>query len=193
MDARLVALNCDPHVRAGYLSCYLGHTVRSARAGGRGDHRLRAEVTSSVGDSLIIRGNHHSGEGAASLTAAPDMLEHRLTGHQRKGFAGKARGLKASRDDGDAGCHCPGPSLIARNTGASVSAKMQIPLAHVEAGLRSRDRSMPEELNRLVTDQLADLLLTPSVDANENLRREGIAPERIFFVGNVMIDSLLAS
>jgi len=76
---------------------------------------------------------------------------------------------------------------------ALVSAKMQIPLAHVEAGLRSRDRSMPEELNRLVTDQLADLLLTPSVDANENLRREGIAPERIFFVGNVMIDSLLAS
>ena len=52
---------------------------------------------------------------------------------------------------------------------------------------------MPEEINRLVTDQLADLLLTPSIDANENLCREGIPPERIFFVGNVMIDSLLAS
>ncbi|HME91429.1 MAG TPA: UDP-N-acetylglucosamine 2-epimerase (non-hydrolyzing) [Myxococcaceae bacterium] len=76
---------------------------------------------------------------------------------------------------------------------ALVCAKMRIPLAHVEAGLRSRDRSMPEEINRLVTDQLADLLLTPSTDANENLRREGIPAERIFFVGNVIIDSLLAS
>jgi UDP-N-acetylglucosamine 2-epimerase (non-hydrolysing) len=72
-----------------------------------------------------------------------------------------------------------------------VSAKMQIPVAHVEAGLRSFDRTMPEELNRLVTDQLADLLLTPSADADENLRREGVPASRIRRVGNVMIDTLV--
>jgi len=75
---------------------------------------------------------------------------------------------------------------------ALVAAKALIPLAHVEAGLRSYDRTMPEEINRMVTDRLAALLLTPSPDANENLRKEGIDESRIFFVGNVMIDSLLA-
>lgn len=69
-------------------------------------------------------------------------------------------------------------------------AKLGVRVAHVEAGLRSRDRTMPEEINRLLTDQLADLLLTPSVDADENLLAEGIPKERIRFVGNVMIDSL---
>lgn len=71
-----------------------------------------------------------------------------------------------------------------------VAAKMLIKVAHIEAGLRSGDRTMPEEINRLVTDALADLLLTPSRDADENLLREGIAPQKIRFVGNVMIDSL---
>jgi UDP-N-acetylglucosamine 2-epimerase (non-hydrolysing) len=74
---------------------------------------------------------------------------------------------------------------------ALVCAKLSIKVAHVEAGLRSRDRTMPEEINRLLTDQLADLLFTPSADAGENLRAEGISAERIRFVGNVMIDSLL--
>ena len=72
-----------------------------------------------------------------------------------------------------------------------VAAKMGIPIGHVEAGLRSRDRRMPEEVNRLITDQLAVLLLTPSVDGNENLVREGVDPERIHLVGNVMIDTLV--
>lgn len=74
---------------------------------------------------------------------------------------------------------------------ALVCVKLGVKVAHVEAGLRSRDRTMPEEINRLLTDQIADLLLTPSTDANANLRAEGIPPERIRFVGNVMIDSLL--
>jgi len=74
---------------------------------------------------------------------------------------------------------------------ALVCAKLEIRLGHVEAGLRSFDRSMPEEINRLVTDQLADLLFTPSPDGDENLRKEGIAAEKIFRVGNVMIDSLV--
>jgi UDP-N-acetylglucosamine 2-epimerase (non-hydrolysing) len=72
-----------------------------------------------------------------------------------------------------------------------VAAKAGVPIAHVEAGLRSRDMSMPEEINRIVTDRLASLLLTPSRDADENLKAEGVAPERIHFVGNVMIDTLL--
>jgi UDP-N-acetylglucosamine 2-epimerase (non-hydrolysing) len=74
---------------------------------------------------------------------------------------------------------------------ALVSVKLGIKVAHVEAGLRSRDRTMPEEINRLLTDQIADLLLTPSRDADQNLVAEGIPAERIRFVGNVMIDSLL--
>jgi UDP-N-acetylglucosamine 2-epimerase (non-hydrolysing) len=72
-----------------------------------------------------------------------------------------------------------------------VCAKLGVKVGHVEAGLRSFDRTMPEEINRLVTDQLADLLFTPSEDGDENLRREGVAPEKIFLVGNVMIDSLV--
>jgi len=73
---------------------------------------------------------------------------------------------------------------------ALVCVKLGVKVAHVEAGLRSRDRSMPEEINRLLTDQIADLLFTPSLDANENLLAEGIPHDRIRFVGNVMIDSL---
>src|SRR6266566_1765164 len=73
---------------------------------------------------------------------------------------------------------------------ALVCVKLGVKVAHVEAGLRSRDRMMPEEINRLLTDQIADLLFTPSADADENLRAEGIPPERIRLVGNIMIDSL---
>lgn len=74
---------------------------------------------------------------------------------------------------------------------ALVACKLGTRIAHIEAGLRSFDRTMPEEINRLLTDQIADLLLTTSPEADENLRREGIAPERIHFVGNTMIDTLV--
>jgi UDP-N-acetylglucosamine 2-epimerase (non-hydrolysing) len=74
---------------------------------------------------------------------------------------------------------------------ALVCSKLGVPVGHVEAGLRSRDRSMPEEINRLLTDQLSDLLFTPSSDADENLRREGIDAEKIHLVGNAMIDTLV--
>src|SRR6516225_1475548 len=74
---------------------------------------------------------------------------------------------------------------------ALVAAKLGIKVAHVEAGLRSFDRTMPEEINRLVTDALASLLFTTSRDADENLRHEGADSSKIFFVGNVMIDTLL--
>lgn len=74
---------------------------------------------------------------------------------------------------------------------AMVCAKMGIRLGHVEAGLRSRDRSMPEEINRIVTDALADMLFTPSEDGNANLAAEGVPADRVWLVGNVMIDTLI--
>ena len=74
---------------------------------------------------------------------------------------------------------------------ALAAVKLHIPLAHVEAGLRFYDLTMPEEVNRLLTDAISDYLFTPSPDADENLKREGIPEDRIFLVGNIMVDSLL--
>jgi UDP-N-acetylglucosamine 2-epimerase (non-hydrolysing) len=74
---------------------------------------------------------------------------------------------------------------------ALVAVKLGIPVAHLEAGLRSFDRTMPEEINRLLTDQISDALLTPSSDAAENLRREGVDASKIHLVGNIMMDSLV--
>ena len=71
-----------------------------------------------------------------------------------------------------------------------VAAKLLIPVGHIESGLRSRDRTMPEEVNRLVTDALSDILFTTSRDADENLVAEGVPKGKIFFVGNTMIDTL---
>jgi len=76
---------------------------------------------------------------------------------------------------------------------ALVCSKLGVKVAHVEAGLRSCDRTMPEEINRIVTDTISDLLLTTSQDANENLKAEGVSEDKINFVGNVMIDSLFYS
>ena len=76
---------------------------------------------------------------------------------------------------------------------ALTAVKLGIKVAHVEAGLRSFDRTMPEEINRILTDQISDMLFTTGKDADENLRKEGIDSKKIFFVGNVMIDSLLRS
>ena len=75
---------------------------------------------------------------------------------------------------------------------ALVASKLGVPVAHVEAGLRSFDRRMPEEVNRVLTDQISDLLFTTEASALENLTREGVDPSRVHFVGNVMIDTLLA-
>lgn len=77
--------------------------------------------------------------------------------------------------------------------GAIVSSKLHIPLAHIEAGLRSFDVSMPEEINRMLTDQVSDFLFTTCEDGDKNLKKEGIKKERIFLVGDIMIDTLLAN
>src|ERR1700683_286511 len=91
--------------------------------------------------------------------------------------------------------HRPDLVLVVGDVNSTVAAslaaaKLGIPIAHVEAGLRSFDRTMPEEINRVVTDALADYLFVTEVDAVENLRREGRPSDRIYFVGNVMIDAL---
>ena len=70
-----------------------------------------------------------------------------------------------------------------------VASKLHISIAHLEAGLRSRDKTMPEEINRILTDQLSDLLWTPSIDGNENLEKEGVDRDKVELVGNIMIDS----
>ena len=74
-----------------------------------------------------------------------------------------------------------------------VAKKLNIKVCHIEAGLRSGDMTMPEEINRLVTDRLSDLLLTPYRLSSENLRKEGMSEEKIHFVGNIMIDTLEAN
>jgi len=93
---------------------------------------------------------------------------------------------------------CPDLVVVVGDVNATMAtaitaAKLHIPVAHVEAGLRSRDMTMPEEINRLITDAIADLLFTPSPDADSNLLAEGVAPARIRLVGNIMIDSLVDS
>lgn len=90
----------------------------------------------------------------------------------------------------------PGLVLVVGDVNSTLAcsvtaAKLGVAVAHVEAGLRSFDRTMPEEINRLVTDALSELLFTTCEEANEHLRREGVAPEKIHFVGNVMIDTLI--
>ena len=91
--------------------------------------------------------------------------------------------------------HSPALVVVAGDVNSTLAcalsaAKLNIAIAHIEAGLRSYDRTMPEEINRVLTDHLADLLFTTERDANDNLRREGIPSEKIYFVGNSMIDSL---
>jgi UDP-N-acetylglucosamine 2-epimerase (non-hydrolysing) len=101
-----------------------------------------------------------------------------------------------SRFEGVVAEHQPDMVLVYGDVNSTVAAalvcaKLLIPVAHVEAGLRSFDRTMPEEINRLLTDQISSLLFTPSNDGNRNLEREGVAAEKIHLVGNVMIDTLL--
>jgi UDP-N-acetylglucosamine 2-epimerase (non-hydrolysing) len=97
----------------------------------------------------------------------------------------------------EAACEREKPSMVVVSgdvnstvAGAMAAAKLGVPVAHVEAGLRSFDRSMPEELNRIVTDHLSELLFTTEASGNRNLQREGIPEEKIHFTGNCMVDSL---
>ena len=116
------------------------------------------------------------------------------------GSGSHARQTAAIMDRLEPVCESTGPDVVlvygdvnSTVAAALVAAKLGIAVGHVEAGLRSRDRTMPEELNRVVTDHIADLLFAPSREAVENLSNEGLPPEHIHFVGNVMIDALAAA
>jgi UDP-N-acetylglucosamine 2-epimerase (non-hydrolysing) len=159
---------------------------------------LAAFDRADVDTTLVHTGQHYDPEMSDRFFAdlsmrAPDV--HLGTG---SGSHAQTTARVMSAFDDVVAAHAPQSVVVVGDVDSTlacslVAAKRHIPLAHVEAGLRSLDRRMPEEVNRLVVDTLADWLLTPSPDATENLVREGIDPRRIFWVGNVMADSLLAT
>ena len=120
------------------------------------------------------------GSGSHAEQTGKVMIEFEKVCFETKSFAYKKPDLIVVFGDVNSTLAC-----------ALVGAKLDIPVVHVEAGLRSFDRAMPEEINRIVTDHVSDYLFTTCEDANDNLRNEGIAKEKIHFVGNTMIDSLM--
>jgi UDP-N-acetylglucosamine 2-epimerase (non-hydrolysing) len=157
--------------------------------------------------TLVHTGQHYDPGMSDVFFRELDLPEphHHLgcgSGSHAEQTAAVMRGFERILLDGDL-CAVPGrspdglPDLVlvvgdvnSTLAAALVCAKLHVPVAHVEAGLRSRDWSMPEEVNRILTDHCCQLLFTTSRDADENLRAEGIAAERVRFVGNTMIDSL---
>jgi UDP-N-acetylglucosamine 2-epimerase (non-hydrolysing) len=121
---------------------------------------------------------------------APDVMLGAGGGTQAQQTAAVLVGIEAELESSRPALLVVVGDVTSTLASALAAAKLGVPVAHVEAGLRSRDWTMPEEINRVLADRLSDLLLTPSPDARENLLGEGIAAERIVFVGNVMIDSL---
>lgn len=150
-----------------------------------------------ISQSLVHTGQHHDAVMSDVFFRELDMPPPNLHLDIHGGAHGEATGRMLT--ELERLCLKERPDLISvvgdvnsTLAGALVAAKLCIPLAHVEAGLRSGDRTMPEEVNRLVTDRLADLCLTPSPDADAHLRREGVEEARIRRVGNVMVDTLQA-
>jgi UDP-N-acetylglucosamine 2-epimerase (non-hydrolysing) len=149
-----------------------------------------------VSATLVHTGQHFSPEMSQALfddleLPAPDRHLGIGGGSQTEQTAGIMRGLEAVFAETRPGLALVVGDVNSTLAAALVAAKMGIPLAHVEAGLRSGDRTMPEEINRVVTDVLADYLFASEPSGVANLRAEGVPDERIFFAGNVMIDTLL--
>ncbi len=147
---------------------------------------------------VVHTGQHYDSE--MSETFFRDLCLPRPDHNLEVGSASHARQTAAIMERFEPVCTAAEPDVVlvygdvnSTVAAALVATKLGVRVGHVEAGLRSRDRSMPEEINRIVTDQLADVLFAPSRDAVENLRGEGVPAERIHFVGNVMIDSLVAA
>ena len=147
---------------------------------------------------LLHTGQHHDAAMSGQLFAdlglpAPAIDLGVGSGSHAQQTAGVMRRFEPALDT-----HRPRGVLVVGDVNSTlacalVAVKKGVPVAHVEAGLRSGDRAMPEEINRVLTDQIADRLYTTERSAAANLAREGIAAERVCFVGNVMIDSLRAS
>ncbi|MFL5263918.1 MAG: non-hydrolyzing UDP-N-acetylglucosamine 2-epimerase [Anaeromyxobacteraceae bacterium] len=160
---------------------------------------MRALAARGIGQRLVHTGQHYGAQ--MSDVFFDDLALPRPDVHLGVGSASHAEqtarimlAFERALLDGPAASWVLVPGDVNSTLAAAlVAAKLGVRVAHLEAGLRSYDRAMPEELNRVVTDHLSDLLLTPSADADRNLAREGIPPERVARVGNVMIDSLLAA
>ena len=156
----------------------------------------QALAAAGVPQELAHTGQHYDRELSASFI---DLLELPDPGHQlgvgsgthAEQTAGVMTRLDALLEERQASAVVVYGDVNSSLGAALTAVKRGIPLAHVEAGLRSRDRTMPEEHNRVVIDHVGDLLLTPSRDADANLAAEGIPGERIVFAGNTMVDSLL--
>ncbi|MCL5734678.1 MAG: UDP-N-acetylglucosamine 2-epimerase (non-hydrolyzing) [Actinobacteria bacterium] len=155
-------------------------------------HELRGRGVTQI---LVHTGQHYD----ATMS---DIFLHELQMPRPDVFLGVGSGSHAEQTAGvmtafERICleHQPALVIVAGDVnstlaGALVAAKLQIPIAHIESGLRSFDRAMPEEINRIVTDHLSDFLFTTESSGNENLLKEGISPGSIHLVGNCMIDSL---
>ena len=155
-----------------------------------------AQRRPGVSASLIHTGQHFSPEMSQALfedleLPAPDRHLGIGGGTQTEQTAGIMRSLEIVFAETRPDLALVVGDVNSTLAAALVAAKMGIPVAHVEAGLRSRDRTMPEEVNRVVTDVLADYLFATEPSGVENLLAEGIPKERVFFTGNVMIDTLL--
>jgi UDP-N-acetylglucosamine 2-epimerase (non-hydrolysing) len=145
---------------------------------------------------LVHTGQHYSDELSTIFFRELDLPEPDVNLDVGSGSHGEQTGALMIALERELIAHRPGLLVVYGDINSTlaasiVAAKSGIPVAHVEAGLRSFDRSMPEEINRVVTDALADTLLTTSPEAEEHLRHEGVDPARIHFVGNPMIDTLL--
>lgn len=157
---------------------------------------LRALSRLPVEQSLIHTGQHYDVQMSAVFFRQLGLPDPDVNLEIGSGSHARQTGLAMQRLEDSFVAMKPDLVLVYGDVNSTlaaslVCAKMLIPLGHVEAGLRSFDRTMPEEVNRLVTDRLSDLLFTPSADADENLLAEGTEHSRVFRVGNVMIDSLV--
>lgn len=157
---------------------------------------LRAAKQRGIRQTLIHTGQHYDRNMSGVFFAELEIPEPELNLGVGSGSHAAQTGEIMRRFEAAVLEHKPDIVLVYGDVNSTlaaalVCAKLLIPVGHVEAGLRSFDRTMPEEINRLVTDRLSDLLLTPSADADANLRQEGVAAEKIHRVGNVMIDSVV--
>ncbi len=159
---------------------------------------LRALRAEGVTPTLVHTGQHYDWAMSEALFAdlgipSPDVNLEVGSGSQGNQIAKVISRFEAWLDE-----HSADQVIVVGDVNSTiattlVAAKRWIPVAHVEAGLRSYDRTMPEEINRLAVDAIATWLFTPSADADENLLAEGVHPSRIHLVGNIMVDSLLHS
>jgi UDP-N-acetylglucosamine 2-epimerase (non-hydrolysing) len=146
--------------------------------------------------SLIHTGQHHDREMSRIFFDELGLPKPDVDLQVGSGSHGEQTGLIMIRFEAVLLQERPDLVIVFGDVNSTVAAslcasKLGIRVAHVEAGLRSFDRSMPEELNRVVTDHLSDYLFVTETSGSENLLREGLSPEKIFFVGNVMVDTLL--